>query len=141
MPNRFTQKTQKAEQKCVFGPSPREPCRAGSAAKTGVPQILRIHQVKTDRSQMHTGRGVIEHLSVTFTLGRRVIDSKWLVNPVDCLVGSTYIGWARRSACWLLPPTGLPTLSLPLDCLYGVVSFYCSSVDLRWPAAYALGDL
>ena len=68
MPNRFTQKTQKAEQKSVLGPSPREPCRAGSAAKTGVPQILRIHQVKTYRSQMHTDRDVSEHLSVTFTL-------------------------------------------------------------------------
>ena len=42
---------------------------------------------------MHTGRDGIEHFSETFPLGRRLIDSKWLVNPVECLVGSTYIGW------------------------------------------------
>lgn len=115
MPNRFTQKTQKAEQKCVFGPSPREPCRAGSAAKTGVPQILRIHQVKTDRSQMHTDRDVSEHLSVTFTLGRRVIDSKWLVNPVDCLVGTAYVVWQGA----------LPVGSFPLQDFQHRPALYC----------------
>jgi hypothetical protein len=28
-----------------------------------------IHQAKTDRSEMHTARDVIEHLSETFTSG------------------------------------------------------------------------
>lgn len=118
MPNRFTQKTQKAEQKCVFGPSPREPCRAGSAAKTGVPQILRIHQVKTDRSQMHTDRDVIEHLSVTLTL-----QAKTNRFEVACESGGLSSGhsvhWFGKELCLLAPSPYrtsniVPAIELPL---------------------------